>query len=169
MDDTQDIGELTGGALDARRMTLIAARGRLGLGIAAILFPGFVSRAFFGDGPVGPRTKGVARLVGIRDFVVGAATVMALKDGSRPENWLSMGALIDLGDGFVMAASPGVGKRTRLVGAPFALASAVLHLRLARELADASLDAERAELETAQETDTTSEIADEVTSQVEGL
>lgn len=147
MDTTRGIEELTGGALDVRRATLMAARGRLGLGIAATLFPGLVSRAFFGGGPVGARTKGAARLVGIRDFVVGAATVMALKDDSRPENWLSMGALIDLGDSVVMVASPGVSKRGRLFGATVAFSSAVLHLRLARELADTSLDAERVALE----------------------
>lgn len=173
MDTTRGIEELTGGALDARRATLMAARGRLGLGIAAALFPGVVSRAFFGGGSVGPRTKAAARLVGIRDFVVGAATVMALKDGSHPENWLSMGALIDLGDSVVMVASPGVSTRGRLFGATVALSSAAVHFRLARELADASLDAERAELEAVQTgSDSTTgagEIADEISHRVEGL
>lgn len=160
---------------DARRLTLLAARGRIGIGLAAVVFPGLVTRLLLSD-DVGPGVKAAARLVGIRDFVVGAGTVMALKDGSRPENWVGMSALIDMADGVVMFSSRGVSRRSRFLGAPFAWASGALHLRLARELADAALDEERAALEDSVATydaaltdDLTGEIVEEAAEQVDGL
>ncbi|MEZ5171016.1 MAG: hypothetical protein R3A49_09760 [Acidimicrobiia bacterium] len=131
---------------DAQRIALLAARGRLGLGLAAVVFPGLVARAMLTD-DVSAGTRALGRLVGIRDFVIGAATVMSIKDGSRPENWVGMSALIDMADGVVSLVSPGASRRARLVGVPLAFASGALHLRLARALADASLDEERARLE----------------------
>jgi hypothetical protein len=65
---------------------------------------------------------------------MGAGGSIAAGQGVGGADWISMCALVDGVDGLVMLASPGLPKRTRVMGVA-ALGSAAYHLLLSRQLA----------------------------------
>lgn len=123
-------------AFDSRAAALVVARVRIGFGLAGLIAPGLFGRLWMGESARTPGAKGLARAVSVRDFVLGVGTVLSVKDGSTPENWLGMCAVTDGLDALVTLLSPGVPRRSRLTVAPGALALAAIQLRLAQQLAD---------------------------------
>lgn len=114
-------------------ITLTRARAILGLGLLVI--PGALGRAWLGRAGGAPATRAGLRMLGARDAVLGVGTLTAIKEGAHGPEWMSMAAVADGVDAAVCLVSPGIPKRTRIVGL-IAAASAVLGLRLARDLAD---------------------------------
>ncbi|HEX4493271.1 MAG TPA: hypothetical protein VH914_18860 [Acidimicrobiia bacterium] len=119
--------------LDARKMALILGRSRAVVGLVLLVLPGLAGRLWLGDHS--PRTRALLRMVGIRDLILGAGALTCVKERTQDAEWVGMGSIADAVDGFVSLTSPGVPARGRLVG-PAALGSAVLGLKLARDLAD---------------------------------
>jgi hypothetical protein len=118
--------------LEPRQIALIASRGRCVIGVVCMLCPGLVARVLFGrsDGSL----KALARMTGVRDLVLGVGALTALKEQQHDAEWLSMGAACDGFDAVVCIASPGLPKRTRLIGVGAGAMSGYL-MRLSREFA----------------------------------
>lgn len=114
-------------------ITLTRARAILGLGLLVV--PGVLGRAWLGRGGGAPATRAGLRMTGARDVVLGVGALTAIKEGAHGPEWMSMAAVADGVDAAVCLVSPGIGWRARIVGL-VAGASAVLGLRLARDLAD---------------------------------
>ncbi len=122
--------------VDARQVALVLSRIRLGLGLGLVIAPGLLGRLWMGDHARKPGAKLFARTTGLRDFILGVGTVLAVKDRSNPEHWLGMSAVTDAGDALVTLLGRGVPRRTRLTLIPGALALAALELKLSQQLAD---------------------------------
>jgi hypothetical protein len=120
--------------LDTRSTALVLARGRAVVGLVLLVLPGLAARLWFGDNT--PGTRALLRMVGVRDLILGVGALTAVKESTQDAEWIGMGAVADAVDGFVTLTTPGLKLRARLVG-PTALGSAVLGLKLARDLADA--------------------------------
>jgi hypothetical protein len=120
--------------MEARQLGTYIARGRVGLGLAAMVAPGPTIALAFGRSANTPGARAVFRLMGVRDAVIGAGGSIAVGQQAGGGDWLSMMALVDAFDGIVMLATPGLPKRTRLIGVA-AIGSAVAHLSLARDIA----------------------------------
>ena len=120
--------------MDTRQLGTYLARSRVGLGLAIVIAPGPCLAVLFGSGANNPGARAVGRVAGIRDAVIGAGGSIAAGQRSGGGDWLSMMAVCDGFDALVMLATPGLPKRTRLLGL-FAAGSAVAHLYLARDLA----------------------------------
>jgi hypothetical protein len=120
--------------MEARQLGAYISRGRVGLGLAAMVSPGITLRVAFGRGADNPGARAVGRLLGVRDAAMGAGCSIAIGQRSGGGDWLSMGALCDAFDALVMLATPGLPKRARLIGVA-AAGSAVVQLYLAREIA----------------------------------
>lgn len=120
--------------MEARQLGTYLARGRVGLGLAAMVAPGATLGLTFGRGANNPGARAVGRLLGVRDGVLGAGGSIAVGQHAGGGDWLSMMAVCDAIDAVVMLATPGLPRRARLVGLA-AAGSAVLHLYLAREIA----------------------------------
>lgn len=120
--------------LDSRSTALILARGRAILGLVMLVLPGLPARVAFGENS--PRIRALLRMVGVRDLILGVGALTTVKEHTQDAEWVGMGAIADAVDGVVSLTSPRLPLRARLVG-PGALATAVLGLKLARDLADA--------------------------------
>ncbi len=120
--------------MDTRQIGTYLARGRVGLGIGAMVAPGPTVAVMFGTSANNPGARTVARLLGVRDGVLGAGGSIAAGQHQGGGDWLSMMALCDAVDAVVLLVTPGLPKRSRLIGA-LAAGSAVYHLKLAREIA----------------------------------
>jgi hypothetical protein len=120
--------------LDTRSTALVLARGRAIVGLVLLFLPGLPARVWFGEST--PRIRALLRMVGVRDLILGVGALTTVKERTQDAEWIGMGAVADAVDGFVTVTAPGLPFRSRLVG-PTALASAVLGLKLARDLADA--------------------------------
>lgn len=119
--------------MDARQLGTYFARGRVGLGLAAMVAPSAALLLTHGRGASTPAARAYTRLAGARDSVMGAGGSIAAGQHSGGGDWLSMMALVDAFDAVVMLVSPGLPKRARLIGLG-AAASAILHLSLARDI-----------------------------------
>jgi hypothetical protein len=120
--------------LDSRSTALVLARSRAVIGLVLLFVPGLPARVWFGESS--PRVRALLRMVGVRDLILGVGALTTVKERTQDAEWVGMGAIADAVDGFVTVTTPGLPIRSRLVG-PTALASAVLGLKLARDLADA--------------------------------
>jgi len=78
-------------------LAMSLARGRIALGVAAVLAPGLAARVM-----AGRRTEGIeplfARMLGARDVALGLGTVIALDRGKPVRGWLEGSALSDTVD-----------------------------------------------------------------------
>jgi hypothetical protein len=121
--------------MDTRQIGIYASRGRVVLGLSLMVAPGPTLTLALGRGAAATSAaRAVGRLAGVRDAVIGAGGSIAAGQRSGGGDWLSMMAVCDGVDALVMLATPGLPKRTRLLGL-FAAGSAVAHLYLARDLA----------------------------------
>jgi hypothetical protein len=120
--------------MDNKQIGTYIARGRVGLGLAILIAPGPSLAVMVGAGATNPGARAVGRLAGIRDAVIGAGGSIAIGQRSGGGDWLSMMAVCDGVDALVMLVTPGLPKRTRLLGLA-AAGSAAYHLVLARDLA----------------------------------
>ena len=120
--------------LETRNTALVLARGRAVVGLVLVFMPGLAAWLWFGDSSA--RTRALLRMLGVRDLILGVGALTTVKEQTQDAEWVGMGAIADAVDGFVMLTSPGIPARGRLVG-PVSLGSAVLGLKLARDLADA--------------------------------
>jgi hypothetical protein len=120
--------------MDVKQVSTYVARGRVGLGLAAMVAPGLALGSMLGRSVNNPGARAVGRLMGVRDAVLGAGGSIATGQQAGGGDWLSMMALCDGFDALVLLTTPGLAKRARLIGVG-AAGSAVFHLYLARELA----------------------------------
>ncbi len=124
--------------MDTKQLGTYLARCRVGLGLAAVIAPGPTLALALGRGASNPAARAVGRLAGARDAVMGAGGSIAIGQRSGGGDWLSMMAVVDGCDAAVMLLTPGLPKRTRLLGLA-AAGSVVLHLALARTIAEQEL------------------------------
>jgi hypothetical protein len=80
-----------------RAFSLVSAAGRLAIGAALLVAPEPSLRAL-GFSEVSPATRAVARVAGIRDFVLGGVTFGALADRKRLLGATVANATADAGD-----------------------------------------------------------------------
>jgi hypothetical protein len=119
--------------LDARKTALILGRGRAIIGLVLLFLPGLAARLWAGDRS--PHTRALLRMVGVRDLILGVGALTCVKERTQDAEWVGMGGIADAVDGIVSFTAPGLPARARLLG-PTALASAVLGIKVARDLAD---------------------------------
>jgi hypothetical protein len=116
-----------------RRVALLIARARVGLGAAMVLLGGPVAGLAIGSRDPGGRAA--LRLAGGRDVALGLGALTCLKERTQDAEWVGMGALVDGVDALVLFATPGLPRRSRLVGC-LAATCAVAGLAAAWRLAD---------------------------------
>jgi hypothetical protein len=120
--------------MDDAKIALALARGRIGFGIAAVVFPGLTARLLGGRKATGVEPL-LARMVGARDLTLGLGAVIALDRGAPVRGWIEGAAVSDAVDA---AASLLAKKRMspRAFRATIALASgsAALGVYLSRRL-----------------------------------
>ena len=121
--------------MDTRTTVLGIARGRIVMGLAMLILPGVMLRILFGRHASTPSGRVLARMFGAREFVLGVGTVTSVKERTQDAEWVSASAIVDAVDGFAMAFSPGVPRRSR-PGALVGTAAALLGMQAARKLAD---------------------------------
>jgi hypothetical protein len=119
--------------LTPRRLALLVARARVGLGVGTLALPGTVSRASFGGD--GRASRAAARLAGGRDVALGLGAVTCLREQTQDAEWVGMGALVDGMDALVLLFTPRLPTRSRLIGLG-AAACAVAGLVAAQRLAE---------------------------------
>jgi hypothetical protein len=73
------------------------AGGRVAIGVLLFLFPDRVLRGMFGSSPA---VSFLGRLVGARDLIIGAGTLVALQSGDDTDvsPWMTYGAAADAAD-----------------------------------------------------------------------
>lgn len=120
--------------LDTRTTALVLARSRAVVGLVLLFVPGLAARLWFGESS--PRIRALLRMVGVRDLILGVGALTTVKEHTQDAEWIGMGAVADAVDGVVALTTARLPFRGRLVG-PTALGSAVLGIKLARDLADA--------------------------------
>jgi hypothetical protein len=132
--------------MDQRDVAIGMSRARTVVGLVSLALPGAASRLLFGGGASTPRSRALTRMMGVRDVAVGIGALTSVKERTQGPEWLSMGALADGVDALVALTTRHAPRRTRIV-ALVAAASAVVGMKIARDLAD-EREAERlAELE----------------------
>ena len=114
-------------------MALVLARGRIVAGLALMAVPGLVLRTWVRE--PSPSAKAIARMLGVRDVVLGLGALTAVKERTQDAEWLSMGAAADGVDALVSLLHPGISRSGRLVSLVGGSAS-VVGLMLARKFAD---------------------------------
>ena len=116
--------------LDTRTTALVLGRSRAVIGLVLLFLPGLAAHLWFGESS--PRIRALLRMMGVRDLILGVGALTSVKERTQDAEWVGMGAVADAVDGFT---TPRLPLRGRLVG-PVALGSAVLGIKLARDLAD---------------------------------
>jgi hypothetical protein len=130
-----------GGALlgDHRRLAVITARVRIGLGAALLLTTGPVARLTLGANS--REVRAGLRLTGARDLALGLGALTTVKERTHDAEWVSMGALVDGLDAVVLLGTRRLPLRARLVGVVAAI-TAVTGLWVSQRLADDRTDPE---------------------------
>jgi hypothetical protein len=118
---------------DRRQLAVLLARGRVIIGLGALVAPGLVIRVFMGESTTTARA--LTRMLGARDVALGVGAITTLKERTQDAEWVSMGAVADGVDALVGLFTPGLTVRARLMGV-VAAGSAALGLEAARRLAD---------------------------------
>jgi hypothetical protein len=125
--------------LDTDRTAVYLARARFGIGLALLVAPGAGTTIWAGRGWNVPGARLFARTTGVREAALGAGASIAIGQGRGGGDWVSMLAVSDAGDALISLLTRGLPLRARLIGV-VAAASAVVHLRLAKDLAAADAD-----------------------------
>jgi hypothetical protein len=118
--------------LDRRRIAIVVARGRVVIGLAALVAPGLTVKALMADAD--PATRTLARMLGVRDLALGLGAITSVRERTQDAEWVSMGALADGVDALAGLFTRGLPARARLMGVA-AAGAAVVGLQLARDLA----------------------------------
>ena len=118
---------------DRRQLAVLLARGRVIIGLSALVAPGLVIRAFMGESTT--TTRALTRMLGARDVALGVGAITTLKEHTMDAEWVGMGAVSDAVDGAVSLLTPGLPLRTRFVSLVGGGAAAV-GIVAARALAD---------------------------------
>jgi hypothetical protein len=116
-------------------LAIALARGRIAIGLAAVLAPRLATRAMSAR----RQTKGIApvfaRMLGARDVALGLGTVIALDRGTPVRGWLEGSALSDTADAVACTLARDELTPTAFrVSAGLGGASALLGVALARRL-----------------------------------
>jgi hypothetical protein len=119
--------------LDRRQIAVLIARGRVVLGLSAVLAPGLAIRALMGESTTTTRT--LTRMLGIRDIVLGVGAITTLKERTQDAEWVSMGAVADGVDALAGLFTPGLPVQARLMGV-LAAATAAVGIDASRRFAD---------------------------------
>ena len=122
--------------LDTDRVAVYLARARFGIGLALLVTPGAAAKIWAGREWNGRGARLFARTTGVREAALGAGASIAIGQGRGGGDWVSMLAVSDGGDAIVSLLTPRLPVRARLIGV-IAAASAVVHLKLATDLAAA--------------------------------
>jgi peptide-methionine (R)-S-oxide reductase len=121
--------------MEDAKLAIFAARGRIALGVAAVVAPGLAARVMGGRRGSEGIAPALARMLGARDLALGLGTVIALDRGAPVRGWLEGSALADTVDcvACVVARdemSPGAFQAAAGLGG----ASAILGIFLSRRL-----------------------------------
>ena len=81
--------------MEARKLAVSLAGGRIAIGVMSLLAPGLVGRTM--TGPHGARggTRLFARMAGARDLGLGLGVLIALDRGAPVRGWLEASAMVD--------------------------------------------------------------------------
>jgi hypothetical protein len=96
---------------DVRAFSLISSAGRIAIGVGMLAAPEPCLRAL-GFSDVGPATAAVGRIAGIRDLVLGVATLAAFDDPARLRAASLANAVADAGDAAAFAIALRTNERT---------------------------------------------------------
>jgi hypothetical protein len=96
---------------DVRAFSLISSAGRIAIGVGMLAAPEPSLRAL-GFSDVGPATAAIGRIAGIRDLVLGAATLAAFDDPARLRAASLANAVADAGDAAAFAIALRTSERT---------------------------------------------------------
>ncbi len=101
------------------------AASRLAFGLATVLFPARIMRAFIGERAVSPQVALLGRLLGARDALLGVGALVALQEGQPVRRWMLYGAAADATDVVsTLAAWRHIPRRKRLLALLLGLAGA---------------------------------------------
>ena len=81
--------------MEPRDAALLHARGRIAVGAAFVLFPGFAGRMWIASDAARRPVKVLARAFGARDLALGLGVVIALDRGTPVRGWIEAGVLSD--------------------------------------------------------------------------
>lgn len=110
---------------DVRAWSVVSGLGRIAIGAGMLAAPEYSIRAL-GFSDVTPATVAVSRVAGVRDFVLGVATLAALQDRTRLRAATMANALADAGDTMAFGMAARTRERTAgLRGVAAALPAAV--------------------------------------------
>jgi hypothetical protein len=121
--------------MDDAVLAMSVARGRIALGVAAVLTPGLATRVMSRRRKSGRMAPLFARMVGGRDLALGLGTVIALDRGKPVRGWLEASALADTVDCVACVLARDDMAPSAFAGAAgFGAASAILGIYLSRRL-----------------------------------
>jgi hypothetical protein len=115
--------------MDVQKLAHAQAVNRVAMGAGLLLAPGVVAHSWAGAMKKDPRTKVVARAMGARDLALGAAGLLAERDGDRA--WMRRSyAAMAWADAVDLVAILGAGGKlplsSRLIGGTLAAGSAAV-------------------------------------------
>ncbi|MEO8323093.1 MAG: hypothetical protein ABI571_03025 [Actinomycetota bacterium] len=84
--------------LDAADLARMLSAGRIAIGVALLVAPGRIMRAWTGDESASPGMKHAARSMGARDVALGVGTLVALDRSRSVSRWLEAQAFSDGAD-----------------------------------------------------------------------
>jgi len=84
--------------VEAREIALSQARGRIAVGAALLLAPGWAGRRWIGEPAGHSAVKVITRALGARDLAIGLGAVIALDRGVPARGWFEAAALSDTVD-----------------------------------------------------------------------
>jgi hypothetical protein len=105
------MSEVSVDSADVRAWSLASGLGRAAIGVGMLAAPELSLRAL-GLTEVRPATVMVSRIAGIRDLVLGVATLAALEDRDRLRAATLASAVADAGDTFAFGLALGTTERT---------------------------------------------------------
>ncbi len=121
--------------MDYRQLVRILAAGRIVIGGALTIVPGFAGAMWIGDIARDPRVKVMIRAMGIRDLALGAGLYRALSTGAPTRDWAVLGGVSDLVDaGATVLGARRIGVLKALPTLAVAGGSAAIHLSATDQL-----------------------------------